>query len=139
MSSDLHRISYSTMASLETPVLEQNKAPETLTEAFKTGLKGIKQYASKANVSNKEITLNILNSTAGVGAIVREWALDKFEKMSRPIQRMTFEGIENNTSAIAAAQRMSAEDLGNTHFKNYYLKTQVEKIKEKKEKIAQNA
>lgn len=113
-----------------------NQAPETFAESLKTGIKGIKQYVSKANVSNKEITLNILNATSGVGAIVKEWALDKFEKMSRPIQRMTFEGIENNASAIAAAQRMSAEDLQKMNFQNHYLKTNVENIIEEKEEIA---
>ena len=119
-----------------TPNETTSQKPTNLTEAFEQGIKGIKSYMSSSNISNREITLGILNSTSGVGAIVKDWALDRFEKMNRALQRMTFEGIERNSSAIAAANRMNPEDLKNMRFQNHYLKSQVENIVEEKEKIA---
>ena len=118
-----------------TPNETTSQKPTNLTEAFEQGIKGIKSYMSSSNISNREMTLGILNST-GVGAIVKDWALDRFEKMNRALQRMTFEGIEHNSSAIAAANRMNSEDLKNMRFQNHYLKSQVENIVEEKEEIA---
>ena len=112
------------------PVLTTTSTPETFAESLKTGIQGVKQYASKANISNKEITLNILNATTGVGAIIKQWALDKFEKMSEPLKRMIFESIKNNSSAIEAAYCMSARTLDEVKGNNYYVSSHLEEIKE---------
>jgi len=114
------------------PVLTTTSTPKTFDESLKIGIQGVKQYASKANISNKEITLNILNATSGVGAIIKKWALDKFKEMSEALKIMTFESIKNNSSAIEAAYCMSAKTLNNVKGNNYYVSSQIEEIKEEK-------
>ena len=78
--------------------LPKQEAPTSFTESIKLGVQGVKQYMSSANITNKEITLDILNNTSTVSQSLKEWALDNFERMAKPLQKMAFSSIKTNKS-----------------------------------------
>lgn len=104
-------------------------------EAVSKGVEEVREYQQRYNISEIQLTQDILNSTVATSSL-QDWALEKFKRMDTALQRIIFPGIHNDENLKKAALLIDPEELKKMNMTSYYTEKTVENIIEREEKVA---
>lgn len=114
------------------PSEKREFSKEKLNKAISQGVEGVVEYQKTYNISDIQLTQDILNSPVASTSL-QDWALDKFKKMDIALKRLTFPGIHNAENLTKAALMMNPEELKDMNMTSYYTEKTVERIIKREE------